>query len=240
MEVQKLPSHTLEMRGMYIESGNNSKTREDSMDRTLPDAMDRRGFVSGMLPACAVTCMGVTRLSLLGWARADTDVQQETHKFDALAEPVPTWRQIERLKIARFLQFSEYLAEQMGRDQVIEILKGFQSSRNADQARRAVQRLGSNDFAAFKRFYDPAIPALNRIVTMEIVENTDTVYEWRVTECINSDPYLRADAADLGYAAACYGDYAFAESFNPAIRLTRDQTLMQGHPCCNHRYTWEG
>ncbi len=204
------------------------------------NAMDRRGFLGSMLPACAVTCVGVTRLAPLGRSRASTVVQQEIHKFDALPEPVPTLRQIERLKIARFLQFSEYLAEQMGRDQVIEILKGFQSSRNADQARRVVQRLGSNDFNAFKRFYDPAVPALNRIVTLEILENTDTVYEWRVTECINADPYLRAGAADLGYAAACFGDYAFAENFNPAIKLVRDKTLMQGHPCCNHRYTWEG
>jgi hypothetical protein len=100
--------------------------------------------------------------------------------------------------------------------------------------------MGSNDFETFKRFYDPSIPALNRIVTLEIVENTDTVYEWRITECINTEPYIRANQRDLGYAAACFGDYAFAESFNPAIKLTRDKTIMEGHTYCNHRYTWEG
>jgi len=210
------------------------------MEKLQSDGLDRRGFLGGLLPACAMTCMGSYALSLSSPTRANAAMQQDAHKFDALVDPVPTWRRLEVVKIARFLEFSQYLAQQMGRDRVIEILKDFQSQRNAGQARTATQRLGSDDFAAFKRFYNPSIPALNRIVTMEIVENTDTVYEWRVTECINSDPYLRADAADLGYAAACYGDYAFAESFNPAIRLTRDQTLMQGHPCCNHRYTWEG
>jgi len=167
-------------------------------------------------------------------------LQQETHKFDALVDPPRTWRRLEVDKIARFLEFAQYLAEDMGRDRVIEILKDFQSSRNAAQARRAANRLGSNDFDAFKRFYNPSIPALNRIVTLEIVENTETVYEWRITECINTVPYLSANAADLGYAAACFGDYAFAENFNPAIRLTRDKTIMQGHAYCNHRYTWEG
>jgi hypothetical protein len=167
-------------------------------------------------------------------------IGQDTHKFDMPVDPVPSWRRQEVIKIARFLQFSQFLAERMGRDETIQLLKDFQSARNAAQARRATDRLGSNDFDAFKSFYDPSIPALNRIVTLEIVENTDTVFEWRISECINTEPYIRAEARDLGYAAACFGDYAFAESFNPAIRLTRDKTIMEGHSYCNHRYTWEG
>ncbi|UCG86836.1 MAG: L-2-amino-thiazoline-4-carboxylic acid hydrolase [Gemmatimonadota bacterium] len=210
------------------------------MEQTQSYGLDRRGFLGGLLPACAVTCMGSFRLSRGRSTRAGAAARQDTHKFDAIIDPAPTWRRLEVLKIARFLEFSQYLADQMGREQVIEILKSFQSQRNASQARRATQRLGANDFAAFKRFYDPAIPALNRIVTMEIVESSDTAYEWRITECINTEPYLRANAADLGYAAACFGDYAFAESFNPKIRLTRNMTLMEGHTYCNHRYTWEG
>jgi hypothetical protein len=155
-------------------------------------------------------------------------------------DPVPSWRRQEVIKISRFLQFSQFLAGRLGRNETIRLLKDFQSARNADQAQHATARLGSNDFDAFKRFYDPSIPALNRIVTMEIVENSDTVYEWRITECINAEPYIRADARDFGYAAACFGDYAFAENFNSAIKLTRDKTIMEGHSYCNHRYTWEG
>lgn len=204
------------------------------------DGLDRRDFIGGLVPACAMTCMGSLGLSLGSSTEAQAAIRQGQHKFDAPVDPVPSWRRLEVQKIARFLEFSQYLGEQMGRDRIIEILKDFQSQRNARQARRATDRLGSDDFGAFKRFYNPSIPALNRVVTMEIVENTDTVYEWRITECINTEPYLRANAADLGYAAACFGDYAFAENFNPAIKLTRDKTIMQGHPYCNHRYTWEG
>lgn len=211
--------------------------REGTMDKQRSDKLDRRELLGSVLPACAMTCMGSHALALGAPTAA---IPQDTHKFDMLVEPVPSWRRYEVVKIRRFLEFSQYLAEQMGRDQVIDLLKGFQSSRNASQAVRAAERLGSNDFDAFKRFYDPSIPALNRIVTLEIVENTDTVYEWRITECINTVPYLGANAADIGYAAACFGDYAFAENFNPAIKLTRDKTIMEGHPYCNHRYTWEG
>ena len=208
------------------------------MKKTTLD-MGRRDFLSGVVPSCAMTCLGISQLPLADPSGPLNPNVQDTHKFDMPVDPVPSWRRQEVIKIARFLEFQQYLVEQMGRDEVIEILKGFQSSRNASQARRAAQRLGSNDFDAFKRFYNPSIPALNRIVTLEIVENTDTVYEWRITECINTEPYIRANARDLGYAAACFGDYAFAENFNPAIRLTRDKTIMEGHEYCNHRYTWE-
>lgn len=210
------------------------------METTPTSLLDRRGFLAGIVPGCAMTCLGSFALSLGATASASAAALQETHKFDLPVDPVPSWRRLEVVKIARFLEFAQYLSEQMGRDRVIEILQDFQSQRNARQAIRATRRLGANDFAAFKRFYDPAIPALNRIVTMEIVENTDTVYEWRITECINTEPYLRANAGDIGFAAACFGDYAFAENFNPAIKLTRDMTLMQGQTHCNHRYTWEG
>lgn len=202
--------------------------------------LDRREFLNGLLPGCAMTCLGCSTLPLLSSRTPEPTIQQDTHKFDMPVEPTPTWRRQEVVKIARFLEFQQYLVEQMGRERVIEILKDFQSSRNAGQAVRAAERLGTNDFDAFKRFYDPSIPALNRIITMEVVESTDTVYEWRITECINTVPYVRANAADLGYAAACFGDYAFAENFNPAIKLTRDKTIMEGHAYCNHRYTWEG
>jgi hypothetical protein len=202
--------------------------------------LDRRGFLCGLLPGCGMTCLGLSALPILDPTQSDPTTKQDTHKFDALVEPPHTWRRLEVDKISRFLEFSEYLAEEMGRERVIEILKDFQSSRNAGQARNVTQRLGANDFETFKRFYDPSIPALNRIVTLEIVEDTETVYEWRITECINTEPYLRANAPDLGYAAACFGDYAFAESFNPAIKLTREKTIMEGHAYCNHRYTWEG
>ncbi len=210
------------------------------MEKKTACEIDRRDFLSGLLPGCAMTCFGCSTIPLLTSAKPDPTPEQDTHKFDMPVDPVPTWRRQEVVKIARFLEFQKYLVEQMGRDRVIEILKDFQSSRNAGQAQRVTQRLGSNDFDAFKRFYNPSIPALNRIVTLEIVENTDTVYEWRITECVNTVPYLRAEAADLGYAAACFGDYAFAESFNPAIRLERNQTIMEGHAICNHRYTWTG
>jgi hypothetical protein len=60
------------------------------------------------------------------------------------------------------------------------------------------------------------------------------------TECLWAKTFVDAGAGDLGNAAICHGDYAFARSFNPGIEMVRDKTLMQGHAYCNHRYLWKG
>jgi hypothetical protein len=77
-------------------------------------------------------------------------------------------------------------------------------------------------------------------LTMEIIEDTDTVFEVKVTECLVGDTFLRAEAGEIGNAAVCIGDYTFAEGFNPKIKMIRDKTLTLGHDHCNHRYIWTG
>ncbi len=57
---------------------------------------------------------------------------------------------------------------------------------------------------------------------------------------ILASTFLVAKAGDIGWASVCFGDYAWAEGFNPKIKLVRDKTLMQGHDICNHRYIWMG
>lgn len=75
-------------------------------------------------------------------------------------------------------------------------------------------------------------------LTKEIVEDTEKAFELKVTECIWADTFLRAKAGDIGYAWVCWGDYSWAEGFNPKVKMIRDKTLMQGHDCCNHRYVY--
>jgi hypothetical protein len=83
-------------------------------------------------------------------------------------------------------------------------------------------------------------PEFAKVLTMEIVEDTERAFEIKVTECIHADAFLHYEAGDIGFAKVCYGDYAWAEGYHPKIRLTRDKTLMEGHSYCNHRYTWIG
>ena len=78
-----------------------------------------------------------------------------------------------------------------------------------------------------------------KILTFDIVEETENVFEMKVTECLNATVFKAQGAADYGYVSVCHGDYAWAQGFNSKIKLVRDKTLMEGHSCCNHRYIIE-
>jgi hypothetical protein len=73
----------------------------------------------------------------------------------------------------------------------------------------------------------------------EIVEDSDEVFEMKITECLTEVIFREADALELGYACVCHADFGLPEGLDINIKLIRDKTLMQGHNCCNHRYVWE-
>jgi len=77
------------------------------------------------------------------------------------------------------------------------------------------------------------------VLTFQFVEDTPLAVEFKITECLWAKTFREAEAADIGYAAICYGDVASAQAYNPKMKFTRTQTLMQGHTFCNHRYVLE-
>ncbi|MGD0707427.1 MAG: L-2-amino-thiazoline-4-carboxylic acid hydrolase, partial [Anaerolineaceae bacterium] len=89
-----------------------------------------------------------------------------------------------------------------------------------------------NDLSVFKEDYNPATPTL----TLEVIEDTEEVYCIKITECLWADCFRKADAAELGCAAVCYGDAPFARAVNPRIDLELEGTLMEGKPYCKLRY----
>ena len=80
-------------------------------------------------------------------------------------------------------------------------------------------------------------PRYERTLTHEVVVDTEDTFELRVTECVIAEVFIQAGmGGEIGHAAVCNMDYAWPPAFNPAIRMERSKTLMQGHDCCNHRY----
>lgn len=77
------------------------------------------------------------------------------------------------------------------------------------------------------------------VMTYDIAEDSAAAFEIKVTECLWARTFQRSLAADIGYSCICHPDYAAASAFNPKLRMTRDKTLMQGFPFCNHRWTLE-
>ena len=197
----------------------------------------RRQFISSVIPACAVTCLASNQLfaSIL---RAEGQASQESkHKFDSNLKRPITYRQRFQIQFQHFLFLAMALEKEMGKEKAIAFLKKASTERLTDLGKQQASRMPDNSFGTYVGQFRSGF---DNTLTMEIVEDTETAFELKVTECIWADTFLRAKAGDIGYAWVCWGDYAWAEAFNPKIKLVRDKTLMQGHDRCNHRYIWQG
>lgn len=212
------------------------------MNKALETGSSRREFLGRILPACAVTCLGLKGLPLLGQSPpASGQAPAGKHKFDEEIPMKLTFRTFFDLQYGRsFVGLLTFFSAKLGPEKAVELLKEWSTGESTEAGKRTAQRLGASDFTALKKFFSPANPGYKNTLTLEVVESTDRAHELKVTECLWADCFLKNKAGDLGYASVCFGDYAFARAFNPQIEMVRDKTLMQGHSICNHRYLWKG
>lgn len=196
----------------------------------------RRMFLAAIPPACALACLGPK--DLLALAQTGDKAQAEApHKFDADFGQKLTLRQYFDAKFRDYIDLAKDVEAELGKDRATEFLKERTIRRMTEYGKRQAERSPDNSFetyvAQFRSGYD-------KVLTLEVVEDTDKAFELNVTECIWADTFLRADAGHIGYCSVCWGDYAWPRAFNEKIEMVRDKTLMQGHDHCNHRYLWKG
>jgi L-2-amino-thiazoline-4-carboxylic acid hydrolase len=69
-----------------------------------------------------------------------------------------------------------------------------------------------------------------------VVEKSHDRFEIDVTGCRYADFYKELGEPELGFLLVCSLDFDMAEGFEPDIKLTRTQTIMQGAHHCDFRY----
>jgi hypothetical protein len=201
------------------------------------DAIDprRRTFITRVVPACALTCFAAKNLFAL--TQAEAGAQEAAHPFDATLKRQLTYRQYYANQFRGFIDLAVAIEEEWGRERTVDFIKKMTTERMTQYGKRHAERVSDNSFEAYVQQFRSGY---ENTLTKEVVEDTGTVFELKVTGCIWADTFLGADAGHIGYAAVCWGDYAWASSFNENITMVRDKTLMQSHDCCNHRYLWKG
>jgi len=61
--------------------------------------------------------------------------------------------------------------------------------------------------------------------------------QFRCTGCPHVAVARALNAPDWMTLLLCGSDYGMVAGFNPAMDFQRSQTLMEGNPCCDHRYS---
>ncbi len=199
----------------------------------------RREFITRAVPACSALCLGGGKLLALAPSDNESIFQEEKHKFDQEYPKKLTYKQFFATRYREYIKLARALEKEFGKEKTIELLKKFTTEDMRRYGQTQAEKATDKNLKTYTaQFSNPN--AFKNVLTKEVVEDTDKAFELKVTECIWATTFLDAKAGDIGYAAVCWGDYAWAEGFNPKIKLVRDKTLMQGHEYCNHRYVWTG
>ncbi len=199
-----------------------------------PKFPSRRHFLGTVAPVgCLVGC-GCAKLL----AMAQGQTVSQPHKFKDPSNM--SFEQVFEFAFAKnILGIFKALSAKIGPDKFIPMLQEASSTVTTYQAQAISRHLPKNDLATFVSLFRSDDPFWKHVITLQTMEDTEKAVEFKITECLWAKTFRKANAADIGYAAICFSDFAGASAFNPKMKLVRTKTLMQGDDCCNNRWIME-
>jgi hypothetical protein len=73
-------------------------------------------------------------------------------------------------------------------------------------------------------------------IKFEITEQTEKVFEMKVTECLVAKLYKEMNSTTLGYSIECHPSDAVVKAFNPNAKCLKLKNMMIGDPYCVERF----
>jgi L-2-amino-thiazoline-4-carboxylic acid hydrolase-like protein len=204
------------------------------MSNSNNNKSNRRSFLKSTASLCALTCYSGGILTASTNSSAYTE---NNHKFDKQYRKDLTYRQFYANRYRESINLIKYLETAIGKLRTMEMVKEHTTERWLTIGKNEADNKTDHSLKSYIEKFHPN--NYKETLTFNILEDTENAFEIEVTECIWATTLRDMNAADIGYASICYGDYAWATGFNPKIKLVRDKTLMEGHSCCNHRYIME-
>ena len=166
----------------------------------------------------------------LGQSEPEPQEESERHKFQE--DFCQTYEDAFIWRFGYYVDVMQRLANYLGRDTLIGMIE-----RAVDEANEPAET--DDPEHTFTGYVESGKRAFKNMMTWEIVEESDRVYEIRVTECLWAKTFQERNAADIGYATICHSDFSDARAYHSKPKLERTKTIMQGDHCCDHRWTWE-
>lgn len=203
------------------------------MNKSDSHDTSRRKFITSVVPVCVAAC--IFKCNNIAMAQTvDKNDEQIKHKFDRKYDREISYREFYATRYSEFIKLAKALEKEWGKEKLFNFLKKSKEERAFSYGQKQAKKNGDNSLASYVKQFRP--PKYQNTLTHEVVEDTNTAFQIKVTECIWAETFLDADMGDVGYAHICFGDYSWTKGFNPKLKMERDKTLMQGHECCNHRY----
>ena len=126
------------------------------------------------------------------------------------------------------------LAQEFNRERVLAIVRETIVKVARQQGAERAAQLGDNSLPAFAN--SNSNWRKGDALQVDVLELSEEKYSYNVTRCRYAEMYGALGMTELGAVLSCNRDFSLIEGFNPDIELVREQTIMQGAPCCTFRY----
>jgi len=146
--------------------------------------------------------------------------------------PVLTRRRIEAMVLEPMIRA---FAEEMGKEKAYAIARRVITKIAQEQGRELAQRAGGKGLREFVGNRGPW--TASGALETEMVEASESKLSYNITRCKYAEMYKEMGIEELGAIFSCGRDWAMSQGFNPKIKLTRTQTIMEGASHCDFRYT---
>jgi hypothetical protein len=124
--------------------------------------------------------------------------------------------------------------DHLGREKTLQIVAGVIRELARESGAALAESLGASTLQAFAGSLDRWRE--NGALEIEMLEQTPERLSFNVRRCRYAEMYRALGLGDLGASLSCQRDFALAQGFNPAIELTRTQTIMGGASHCDFRF----
>jgi hypothetical protein len=126
------------------------------------------------------------------------------------------------------------LSREFGQDKIWHAVRETVLAIARREGAALAQTIGGNSLQQFREIL--ALWSKDQSLETEVIEEGEDVFSFNVTRCRYAEMYRDLGIPHFGPILSCARDFALIEGFNPQIRLTRTQTIMEGAPCCDFRY----
>jgi predicted hydrocarbon binding protein len=143
-------------------------------------------------------------------------------------------RFIEAQAIAPFIVA---FGNEVGLEKAKAIVQRINEEASREYGRCCAATVGSNTMVDLAR--EVASWGEGGVLEEEVLEQDERTYAFNVISCLYVERYEALGVRKFGYCLSCCRDDPFVEGFNPKIKFKRTQTIMEGAPYCDFRYTLE-
>ncbi|MBQ0820557.1 L-2-amino-thiazoline-4-carboxylic acid hydrolase [Microvirga sp. HBU67558] len=154
-----------------------------------------------------------------------------------MSQPLPI---IERRRIEAELlkEVYETLTERYGKDNAKQLIaESVRRSSIKQAAQFAAQAEGGTSLQSFIDIQSNW--TAENALEIDPVYRDESRFDFNVTRCRYAEMYKAMGLGEIGGLLSCNRDGSFCDGYDPKLKMTRTQTIMEGASHCDFRYRYE-